>query len=215
MSSYDFSFSNPLINTGFVVVGSGLSRGKWGEGWPSGLSYIDASVNATWAGLVYTTGDGTEGFLRLYPTLNHQTTVPSSIPDAETLYIGWNISEGGVANYTLTAPGLYKLATMSANAPLSFTVVGDFGPDTCQEGYVWREAFAGDHVCVLPETRRQPAIDNGLAASRVDPHGGSGAKSCVTGYVWRAARPNDDVCVTPATRDRAAADNAAAKSRLL
>jgi hypothetical protein len=31
-------------------------------------------------------------------------------------------------------------------------------------------SIAGDHVCVLPETRAQAATDNRLAASRVDPH---------------------------------------------
>ena len=38
--------------------------------------------------------------------------------------------------------------------------------DTCVQGYVWREAVPGDHVCVTPETRAQAAQDNSLAASR-------------------------------------------------
>jgi hypothetical protein len=32
---------------------------------------------------------------------------------------------------------------------------GPSGPDTCLEGFVWREAFPGDHVCVTWETRQQ------------------------------------------------------------
>jgi hypothetical protein len=157
---------------------------------------------------VYTTGEGIQGFLRLYPTLKHQTAVPSAIPDAETLYISWNISERGVADYTLTAPDLYKLSATSLNAPLSFTVVGADGPDTCREGYVWREAFAGDRVCVLPETRTQAAIDNERAGCRVNPHGAFGSKSCIAGYVWREARHGDDVCVSEATRQQVVADDA-------
>ena len=39
-------------------------------------------------------------------------------------------------------------------------------PDTCLQGYVWREAVPGDYVCVTPETRAQAAQDNSLAASR-------------------------------------------------
>jgi hypothetical protein len=181
---------------------------------PTG-QYINPRLNLEIPGMVYTTGNGTQGFLRLYPRLNSQTTIPSSIPEAETLYIGWNIPEEGGAHITLTAPSLYKLSSLSSDGPFAFTVIGDFGADTCLEGYVWREAFAGDHVCVLSETRRQAASDNENAASRVDPHGGFGSKSCIAGYVWREARPGDNVCVTEATRQQVKDDNAAAQSRRL
>jgi hypothetical protein len=43
---------------------------------------------------------------------------------------------------------------------------GAYGPDTCLQGYVWRDAVSGDHVCVTPATRDQAAQDNSLAASR-------------------------------------------------
>jgi hypothetical protein len=51
---------------------------------------------------------------------------------------------------------------------VTLTGVGVDGsnPDTCLQGYVWREAVPGDHVCVTPETRAQAAEDNSLAASR-------------------------------------------------
>lgn len=39
----------------------------------------------------------------------------------------------------------------------------------CVDGYVWREVFPGDHVCVTPETRDQAAADNAQAAARVAP----------------------------------------------
>ena len=86
--------------------------------------------------------------------------------------------------------------------------------DTCRQGFVWREAFPGDHVCVTPETRAQAAEDNKQAAARRQPGGGAyGPNTCLPGYVWREARPDDQVCVTPATRAQAASDNSQASSR--
>ena len=43
---------------------------------------------------------------------------------------------------------------------------GDYGRDTCLQGFVWREVVPSDHVCVPPETRDQVWQDNRLAASR-------------------------------------------------
>ncbi|MEQ1637796.1 MAG: hypothetical protein ABL903_14015 [Methylococcales bacterium] len=43
------------------------------------------------------------------------------------------------------------------------------GTDQCLPGYVWREAFLGDHVCVTGATRAQAAQDNAQANSRKDP----------------------------------------------
>ena len=84
----------------------------------------------------------------------------------------------------------------------------------CRSGYVWREAVAGDFVCVSPDTRAQAARDNSEAAVRREPGGGaSGPNTCRSGYVWREARPGDVVCVTPEVRAQTARDNAAAASR--
>lgn len=41
-----------------------------------------------------------------------------------------------------------------------------YGPDTCKQGYVWREAFVNDHVCVVPQSRSAAKADNAVAASR-------------------------------------------------
>jgi hypothetical protein len=43
---------------------------------------------------------------------------------------------------------------------------GHFGPDTCLTGYVFREAFPGDHVCVEPRTRNAAMTDNQLGPYR-------------------------------------------------
>jgi len=34
------------------------------------------------------------------------------------------------------------------------------GQDTCEQGFVWREAVPKDHVCVTPQVRMQAAVDN-------------------------------------------------------
>jgi hypothetical protein len=108
------------------------------------------------------------------------------------------------------------------SSPLSYAAtlnptgvhVGPYGPDTCKSGYVWREAFSGDHVCVTPEQRAQVAYDNSQARYRVNPQGGAyGADTCRTGYVWREAGPNDRVCVTPQERAQVAYDNSQASTR--
>jgi hypothetical protein len=88
-----------------------------------------------------------------------------------------------------------------------------FGPDTCKQGYVWREAIPSDHVCVTPDTRSQTAFDNSQAASRRNPTGPFGSDTCIQGYVWREAFPNDHVCVTPDTRSQTAFDNSQAATR--
>ncbi|MFD9828490.1 fibronectin type III domain-containing protein [Tsukamurella tyrosinosolvens] len=89
-----------------------------------------------------------------------------------------------------------------------------YGPDTCKQGFVWREARSSDHVCVTPSTRTATVEENRLASSRRQPGGGAyGPNTCRQGFVWREAYSGDVVCVTPASRTRAAADNAAAPSR--
>jgi hypothetical protein len=90
--------------------------------------------------------------------------------------------------------------------------------DECIPGYVWREAFPGDHVCVTPQTRAQADYDNRHASERVDENAPGGAvyggNVCLPGYVWREARPSDLVCVTPETRAQTKYDNSQAKNRL-
>jgi hypothetical protein len=93
------------------------------------------------------------------------------------------------------------------------TTTAPLPKDTCIQGYVWREAFPGDHVCVLPATRNLAHEDNLAAGDRIDPTGAYGPKSCINGYVWRVAVPDDLVCVLPQTRDATREDNRLADSR--
>jgi hypothetical protein len=98
-------------------------------------------------------------------------------------------------------------------APMAFSAL-PYGPDTCKQGYVWREAQSGDHVCVTPETRQTTWNENALAASRREPNGGAyGANTCKPGYVWREAFAADLICVAPDRRAQAKADNAWAAAR--
>jgi hypothetical protein len=89
-----------------------------------------------------------------------------------------------------------------------------FGPDTCAQGYVWREAIPSDHVCVTPDVRSRTQQENSTAASLRDPNGAYGSNSCKPGYVWRNAFNGDAVCVTPDIRSQVAAENAAGPSHL-
>ena len=88
------------------------------------------------------------------------------------------------------------------------------GPAQCRQGYVWREAFPGDTVCVTGEVRAQAAADNSQGNARRSPEGGPfPPDTCIQGYVWREARAEDRVCVTGAVRAQAAADNSQANAR--
>ncbi len=88
------------------------------------------------------------------------------------------------------------------------------GGHRCINGYVWREAFPGDYVCVTPQQRSQVAYDNSQAPYRVDPSGGPyGPDTCLNGYVWRQIISTDHVCVTPQERSQVAYDNSQAPSR--
>jgi hypothetical protein len=80
----------------------------------------------------------------------------------------------------------------------------------CQSGFVWREAFEGDYVCVTPDERARAQDDNNQAGSRIAM---VAPNTCLSGFVWREAFDGDVVCVTPETRSQALADNQAAPSR--
>jgi hypothetical protein len=116
------------------------------------------------------------------------------------------------------------------SAPVEATTLAyplDYGPDTCAPGFVWRDAFDGDHVCVTPQRRDQVAADNRQASNRTEacavndqeaaqglPYCSfAGPAYCKQGWVWREANPADHVCVTPAERDTVRNENATAEQR--
>jgi hypothetical protein len=112
---------------------------------------------------------------------------------------------------TVAAPAL-ALAAVVATVPAP-AVAQPYGPDTCIQGYVWREAAPGDNVCVTPAVRDATQAQNANAVQNRDPNGAYGSNSCKQGFVWREAFDGDVVCVTPDVRAATKADNAAAASR--
>lgn len=86
----------------------------------------------------------------------------------------------------------------------------------CEYGFVWREAFYGDKVCVTGAMRAAVDNDNVARASRWNrPRGGAyGPDTCRPGYVWREASPNDHVCVSREMRQQVALDNSMAQQRI-
>jgi LGFP repeat/PAN domain len=116
----------------------------------------------------------------------------------------------------LRATGLVSLLTSLLLSGAPALAVGDYGPETCKEGFVWREACGpDDHVCVVPARRTQAAADNAAAMSRRQPGGGAyGPDTCKQGFVWReACGPEDHVCVPAQTRTDAAQDNSQKTAR--
>jgi hypothetical protein len=106
------------------------------------------------------------------------------------------------------------IATLAASLGTSTSAVAQtFGPDTCRQGFVWREAIPSDHVCVTPASRALVRQENALAASRRNPTGAYGSDTCISGFVWREAFSGDHVCVTPARRSAVRQENALAASR--
>lgn len=87
-----------------------------------------------------------------------------------------------------------------------------YGPDTCISGLVWREARAGDTVCVTPAFRQRTALENSTPGANKNPNAGSGPESCSQGYVWREAFDGDTICVTPDIRAENKAANANAQA---
>jgi hypothetical protein len=70
------------------------------------------------------------------------------------------------AGHGCTAYRIHHVAAAYGHAAARTVAVPAFGPDTCASGFVWREAFEADHVCVTPATRDQTAKDNSLADGR-------------------------------------------------
>lgn len=118
-----------------------------------------------------------------------------------------------VMAFSVLALGASVLGSLAAPTAADAST-GPYGPDTCQNGFAWRDAGTGDHVCVTPTSRGQAAYENGQANYRRNPSGGDyGAATCRDGYVWREAYSGDTVCVTHDRRAQVADENAQAPYR--
>ncbi|MER5487509.1 hypothetical protein ABT024_30460, partial [Streptomyces sp. NPDC002812] len=67
------------------------------------------------------------------------------------------------------------------------------GSNQCAPGYVYRDAWEGDGLCVTPKHRD--------AAHSHNPNRQPGTNQCKSGYVYRDAWEGDGQCVTPKQRD--------------
>ena len=120
---------------------------------------------------------------------------------------------------SVTHPGRLVSATVIAAAAMTVPLPAQadpplpYGPDTCLQGFVWREARTGDTVCVTPDIRATVAQQNANPGANKDPNGAYGPQSCAQGFVWREAFDGDTICVTPDFRQQMRNDNAAASSR--
>lgn len=92
--------------------------------------------------------------------------------------------------------------------------VNTYDLSLCKPNYVFRMAYPYDQVCVTPNQQAQVALDNSLAASRINPNGAYGPKSCINGYVWRDTIGADYVCVTPGERAQVSTDNSQSVSHV-
>src|ERR1700704_14093 len=52
---------------------------------------------------------------------------------------------------------------------------GAYGPLTCKSGYVWREGFDGDGVCVPPDRRQETLNQNAVPQAGPPPPASVGA----------------------------------------
>jgi hypothetical protein len=82
------------------------------------------------------------------------------------------------------------------------SVLTPSNPEQCSDGFLPREAYPGDPVCVTRQVHDQTIADNLTAPSRTMPNG-----NCVAGYVWREANARDHACVLPETRTQTWTDN--------
>jgi hypothetical protein len=113
-----------------------------------------------------------------------------------------------VQNFEAGSPNqVFKLGRDGA----LFVLTTPFGPaldGKCAKGYVWREAYKGDHVCVSTRTHDDAALDNAAAKDHVVSVVHMRDDTCKPGYVWRQAKQDDHICVTPDVRSETAEDNA-------
>jgi WD40 repeat protein len=133
--------------------------------------------------------------------------------------------DGTVRDTTRLGAAVVDIEPASDGSPLPVTLAADqvaaipsgalaraagYGPQTCRNRYVWREATADDLVCVFPEVRAQALADRAAAEAQ-----GGTAVGCAEGLVPRRANDNDRACSTPDVAARTAEENRLDESRKL
>ena len=198
--------------TGATAGTAAVTRGSGGAGQSSagtGSAGAGGASGAAGTGTIGSAGTGSAG------TGSARHWVGSGGSGSGST--GGGSTSGGTGSGTVhpVIPSFPHLPiTIVTAIPSPTGTIGDPGVP-CLQGYVWRQAYSGDYVCVTPATRAQAAADDAAAVSRVQSGGGAyGQYTCVQGYVWRQVVPDDYTCVTPALRAQAAYDNSQAGSRV-
>jgi hypothetical protein len=68
---------------------------------------------------------------------------------------------------------------------------GAYGSNSCKQGYVWRNAFNGDAVCVTPNIRDDVAAENAAASSHVAQQQPARQPAQQSEMVWKATGHGD------------------------
>ncbi|HTW02197.1 MAG TPA: hypothetical protein VMF87_17990 [Streptosporangiaceae bacterium] len=193
--------------------GSGLSGGQAGPG-SGGANSSGSGGGAGGNGGSETGGSGSGGGSGGGTGTGGSASGGASNGGGSSSGVGSSPVGSGAGPHLLIPTFPHTPHTIVTAIPSPSGTIGDPGVP-CLQGYVWRQAFAGDYVCVTPGNRAQAAADNADALSRVQPGGGAyGTYTCQQGYVWRQVVPDDYVCVTPAVRTQAAYDNSEANNRV-
>ena len=124
---------------------------------------------------------------------------------------------GPVAAIQMAATGGNPVAVMMSAEPATGGLppgpLGQslpYGPETCKNGYVWREGAQADLVCVTPESRTRALKDNAVVATRSS---ALAAPVCGAGLVLRQAFAGDLVCVDAKTAADTVEENRLDQSR--
>ena len=59
---------------------------------------------------------------------------------------------------------LLRIAVGAIAVPVAFAITVETAEAGCKSGYVWREAFAGDVVCVTPHERTKAQRQNAASS---------------------------------------------------
>jgi hypothetical protein len=149
----------------------------------------------------WTAGDG--------PATGNQSPQINS-DQASASWVLTGIDPSSVYGFIVQACATRFLAPSNCTQWSPMAYYKPYGPLNCRTGYLWRNAFSGDKVCVTPTQQGQAEAENAAGPGLIKTDG-----FCDPGYVWRQAIPTDHVCVTPSERSDATNENAAAPSHTL
>ncbi|HXQ10301.1 MAG TPA: hypothetical protein VN805_04795 [Caulobacteraceae bacterium] len=147
------------------------------------------------------------------------TCPPPTPPTTASPSGGINVPPGGyhlppAQGVEVEHPGVHLSSTPSPGSQLN-PARAEAGaaapvPTACKPGFVYRQAFAADQVCVSPAAHAEALAENQTADALRQP----GSEACLSGYVWRQANASDHVCVTPLAHDQVLQDDEQAASRV-